>query len=591
MNGHSDKILRLERLEELAKRKRNSVQHHITKSLNENNKGSRVELADYLKSFKIPKVETSANQRSYRSSLSGETEKVNTNSYEGDKQNLWMIRVPSEEKNPTWSKENPPDPSSVFFAEYVKSQINGQYERSDSDKTPSLPGTPKCNETLFFDSEYEAQIFHNKQSNLKAEKNNNDLTQSSKDEKLPALKEKSISNALIYYETCKVITKYEIENNAEMMESSRLSVSRNDLNDAESDLLIDQTFDKETFLNGIFVIKPKVEDVLETLLSFRKLSRLELNLNIKTNNLSDEKRQYSILLDTCAILKYAGIVKRMLRLSTISIIIPDLVLKETRNLIENERISNAFILEVTDQLERFTSIKQKEEEGSISKDSELRAEYFISIAKKFPNHQIFSEDSVVNKLAKEKKIKVIDKKYIEIITRKLELCNLVPEMNDSAVFIEFKSQIRELLEAVMISEMEEFYKDQWTNIVKIKPASEGKLYWNLNSLLDLFQLHFTAIFTSYFQLNGKTLKVSLLSIRTVLKDSNKIKEKINMLIPLSFTLCHEVGWRGELPVSSWLHQSSLQIASHLKGFTEVLSSRQNREAMVDEYEIDPDQVV
>lgn len=518
------------------------------------------------------------------------------------------VRVPSTEENPAWSKENPPDPSSIFFAEYVKSEINdGEYERSDSDKTPSLPGTPKCSETTFFDSDYEAHMAYTA-SNLTVEKNNFELKVKVEEksvlpevppdelknihnlecDQMPRMESKiipvKIESTSVSRKT--VLAKSEIEKKLDTRDTNRLPPNRDVL--YNTDVLIDQTFDKENFENGICVIKPKEDDLFETLMTFRKFSELELNLNIKTNNLSDEKRQYSVLLDTCAVLKYAGIIKRMLILPTFSIIIPDLVLKETRILLEQRSISYSAILEVIDQLDKLPSNQLQEDEVARSKNPVLRAEYMNSLAKKFPKYQIFSEDSVLSNLAKDK---IVDKKYVEYVIRKEELCNHIPQMDDLAIFIELKGQIRELLEAVMISEMEVFYKDQWTNIVKIKPASETKLYWNLTTLLDLFKLHFEAIFTAYFQFSGKTLKESLQSLRQILQSHKSIKEKIGDLIPISFTLCHEVGWRGQLPVSSWLQLSSLQIASHLKGLTKVLSARQNKEAVDEVYEIDPDQVV
>ena len=518
------------------------------------------------------------------------------------------VRVPSTEENPSWSRENPPDPSSIFFAEYVKSEINdGEYERSDSDKTPSLPSTPKCSETTFFDSDYEAHMAY-EASNLKVEKDNFELKVKVEEEsvllEVPPDELKNIHN--LKYEQISsmvstiipgkvesisvsrktVLVKSEIKNKFDIRDNDRLPPNRDVFHN--TDILIDQTFDKENFENGICVIKPKEDDIFGTLMTFRKLSELELNLNIKTNNLSDEKRQYSMLLDTCTILKYAGIIKRILILPTFSIIIPDLVLKETRTLVEQKSISNSAILEVIDQLEKLASVQLQEDEVTRSNKPDLRAEYINSLAKRFPKYQIFSEDSVLSNLAKDK---IVDKKYVEYVIRKEELCNHIPEMNVMAIFIELKGQIRELLEAVMISEMEVFYQDQWTNIVKFKPASDRKVYWNLTTLLDLFKLHFEAIFKASFQFSGKTLEESLQSLREVLQCQKSIKEKIDDLIPISFTLCHEVGWRGQLPVSSWLQLSSLQIASHLKGLTKVLSARQNKETVDDDYEIDPDQVV
>jgi hypothetical protein len=89
---YPERALRLERLEELAKKKRVRAPSRTIKTLNKNNE-TKIEIAEYLKQFKIPKVEFSIYPRSLSSVVSCvESLKEKKNSYEGDKRNLWMIR-------------------------------------------------------------------------------------------------------------------------------------------------------------------------------------------------------------------------------------------------------------------------------------------------------------------------------------------------------------------------------------------------------------------------------------------------------------------------------------------------------------------
>lgn len=488
--------------------------------------------------------------------------------------------MPPEEDSELWSTDNPPDPSHIHYALYIKSQLqNNPIEVPDSDNTPSVASTPECLETTFCELEndlvnvnglYERKPLHNTpvmpQSNIK------NIAEFPHQSHRTILSDNLTSNSN-QIEKVKPFSKTP-DNQSPIISTKNETKARTVpvYDSGISEHLIDNAFDKENFnKDGICIIKPKFENSVKLLDRFRKSYGFKLSLNYRVSFINEELTRFTCILDTCSILTCTGIIQKMLKLPTISVILPEFVLCEIQNLIKEKMFMDPLLLDLVKDIESLAIFEQDESDCVESKNLVLRAEYFISVAQKFSKCHVVSEDCTVRKLANERKIKVAEKTCLEKLTRREQFYQEVPKMNYMAVFIEFRGQIRDLLESVFISEFENFFKDDWEKVVKIKPAKNQKTYWNLNSLLQLYNLHFEAVFSEHFQGKGKSLQSTLMSLNDILNSNIEIKEKIKKLITVSFALCREVGKRGELPISSWLKESSIQTASHLKRFSEKLA--------------------
>ena len=490
--------------------------------------------------------------------------------------------MPPEEDNPLWNTDNPPDPSHIHYALYIKSQLqNSSIDVPDSDKTPSVASTPECLETTFFESGnnleeanrlYEQEPLVNTPAMPQVSgKDTAELTPRSHRVILSDNKTSNL-NQIEKVKPCSKISDSLAKSNDNYSKQESKKRTFHVFDCYISDNLLDNAFDKENFnKDGICIIKPKLENSLKLLDRIRKASGFKLNLNCRVSFTDNEETKLTCVLDTCSVVTCAGIIQRMLNLPTISILLPEFVLCEIQNLIKQKILMDPVLIDLAKELESLATAEQDESDCVESKNVELRAEYLISLAQKFPKCHVVSEDSAVLKLANERKIKAFEKTCLERLTRREEFYQQVPKMNNMAVFIEFRGQIRDLLESVLISEFEHFFHDDWSKVVKIKPAQGQKIYWNLNSLLDLFNLHFEAVFSEHFPGKGKFLQSNLLMLNKILSSKMGIKDKIKELITVSFALCREVGKRGVLPTSSWLKQSSIETASHLKRFTEKLA--------------------
>lgn len=92
-NKKLGKKLRLQRLEELAQRKRPSV-HLTTTSSKRANTGIQIEMPDYLKHFEIPKVcaEEKESLKDPRCDNFIKVDDQNKKGYAGDLRDIWCIR-------------------------------------------------------------------------------------------------------------------------------------------------------------------------------------------------------------------------------------------------------------------------------------------------------------------------------------------------------------------------------------------------------------------------------------------------------------------------------------------------------------------
>eukprot|EP00088_Acartia_fossae_P005571 TRINITY_DN12506_c0_g1_i1.p1 TRINITY_DN12506_c0_g1~~TRINITY_DN12506_c0_g1_i1.p1 ORF type:complete len:585 (-),score=154.66 TRINITY_DN12506_c0_g1_i1:261-2015(-) len=516
-------------------------------------------------------IETEKPKRSRKSESRAKVSKPKRKSRyeERDLSNLWKVRMRNDFKD-----ELPPDPSSIFFADYVRKRVEKEIAicpwGSPSDQTPSVGSTPDMQEVDISHILHDIDPTFNYIQEVNIKPDPESVTHS--EDQNAFFQAAAVPEMAEYQDAPECRDSAGNDDTMEVTEMEEEDAMQISTEDDFDDRCIDEAFRSESYTeDGKYAIirgQAHRKFCMDQLLAHRKQNKLEISckyrLNVRGQEFDEDTRY--LLLDACSIFIYTGIIERLVKHPTIAILVPDLVLFELR--LVGKKDQRQELLDIVDEIENnFEKFEPDNEELFRCSRAEVRADYVGKIANSFSRRcHIFSLDTEVEKLLKEKCYSHLTLTTHEAVLRDLRKAELRASQKDAPEstedkFVHLMNVLRDALEVVLIVELEVFYAEQWPKVVKIKPLP-SRPHWTITELLDLFNQHHEAVFSVHFINSGMGLQDVIKGMQEIVDAGDRprdISKRIAGLKEQMRKFEKEVRKRNAPKVdSSWLEHTSRQ---------------------------------